>query len=94
MLPAACARRSALATAVEATEAQSPRGRPQKRSWRGDLIGFMLHSPALTLAIPARIKESCCGGYARHRGQIKKADQLAAAFVQHPLVFALSRQNK
>ncbi len=35
---------------------------------------------ASALLISARIEQACCGGFARHRGQIKKANQIAADF--------------
>ena len=42
--------------------------------------------------IPARIQQTCCGGYAKHRGQIKKASRLAdeIATKQDPCCFAPS----
>lgn len=35
---------------------------------------------ASALSIPARIEQACCGGFARHRGQMKKANQMGAEF--------------
>ena len=47
--------------------------------------------------IPARIQQTCCGGYAKHRGQIKKASRLAdeIATKQDPCCFepSLFRAN-